>query len=231
MKAVVVYVKDHEVSEQHKDRLVASLDKHGWDYEVWEGATPDTLDEKEFPYKDLSGGRLASFKQNEPRKYPIKKSCIFNHLRFAKRVISEGKPMIFLEHDQLVTGPLPSIKFKDYCQLNIDYAFRKPSVLANYGQFTDWDLSFMRPANTYPFPGNYPLKYYKPSIYFGAKMVPGTGAYALSPRGAKKLLAAAKKNGIEQSDFMYNEDVLQLEAYNPSPVKFQPTNPNLSHGL
>lgn len=231
MKAVVVYVKGHEVSEQHKDRLVASLDQYGWDYELWEGVTPDTIEEEDFPFKDLEGGRLQSFKTNEPRKYPIKKSCVFNHLYFAQRVLYDNEPMIFLEHDQLVCAPPPEIIFRDYCQLNTEYAFKPPSVLANYPQFVKWDNTSPKLHGAHEFGFGYPLKYYKHSIYHNKAMVPGTGAYALSPSGAKKLLDAAKRNGLEQSDFFYNEGVLNIETLFPSPVKFQDTNPNLSHGL
>ena len=77
----------------------------------------------------------------------------------------------------------------------------------------------------------YDLGYHKESIYHGAMMTPGTSAYILTPRGAKKLLSAAEKHGLEQSDFIINNDVLNMEYIYPSPVKFQKVNPNLSHRL
>jgi GR25 family glycosyltransferase involved in LPS biosynthesis len=77
----------------------------------------------------------------------------------------------------------------------------------------------------------YDLGYHKESIYHGAMMTPGTSAYILTPRGAKKLLSAAEKHGLDQSDFIINNDVLNMEYIYPSPVKFQKVNPNLSHRL
>lgn len=231
MKAVVVYVKGHEVSEQHKDRLVKSLCEHDWDYSLMEGLTPDTVDKFPYKYKDLPGGRLESFATNEPNKYPIKKACVLNHVRFAIRVLYEHKPMILLEHDQLVCAPPPKISFDEFCVLNMDHAFKPPSVLANYPAFTSWDSKYQRPSGIYDIPDTYPLQYYKHSKYRTSLMTPGTGAYALTPKGAKKFMQAVEQHGLEQSDFLFNSFVVKLQAVHPSPVKFQPTNPNLSHGL
>ena len=61
-------------------------------------------------------------------------------------------------------------------------------------------------------------------------MTPGTVAYIVSPVGAKKLLEAIKKHGIEQSDFHINEANVPLSYMHPSPVIYN-TNLNTSHNL
>jgi GR25 family glycosyltransferase involved in LPS biosynthesis len=229
MKSVVVYVKGHEVSERHKNKLVQTLERYDWDYELMEGVTPDTLDQYE-SYDDLVDGRLGGFKTSEPVKYPIKKSCVTNHLRFAQMVIDRNEPMIFLEHDQFIVSKPIDIEFEDYCQLNTEYAFKPPTALAQ-SRFIEWDKNQTPTLGVSELPEDWPLLYYKKSIYMGSKMVPGTGAYALSPSGARKLLDAVKQHGMEQSDFLYNTNVMKIETVFPSPVRFQSTNPNLSHGL
>ena len=62
-------------------------------------------------------------------------------------------------------------------------------------------------------------------------MIPGTAAYAISPKGAKKLLRAAKDIGIDQSDFFINTHNIKIDYVNPSPVKFNSKNLNTSHRL
>ena len=60
-------------------------------------------------------------------------------------------------------------------------------------------------------------------------MTPGTAAYMLTPAGARKLLRAAEKHGLEQSDFIINERNMKLQYITPSIVKFNKRNLNLSH--
>ena len=67
------------------------------------------------------------------------------------------------------------------------------------------------------------------TIYKGHNMTPGTAAYMLTPAGARKLLRAAEKHGLEQSDFIINERNLKMEYISPSIVKFNTRNLNLSH--
>lgn len=230
MKTVLIYVEGHSESELCRETCETSLKKWGWDYEPIGGITPKTLDESEFPFKDVEGGRLQSFRVNEPHKYPIKKSCLFNNLRFATKVYDAGESMIFLEHDTEVIGRCEIPFFQDFLFLSMDYAFKPPSVLSEKN-FSGWQQNYQKPlTRVYEFPRHmYPLKYYKDSVWSNSMMVPGTSAYALSPYGAEKLLKAVEKHGLEQSDYIYNSKVLHLEALNPSIVKLQKYNPNLSH--
>lgn len=235
MKARVIYVEGHEVSVRCKNELVKSLEIYDWDYEVVSGVTPSTLVEEEFPYQDLEGGRLESFRLNsdpvEQKKYYNKKSCLFNHLRFAQDVIDADEPMIFLEHDVKVTAKTPSATdVSDFCFLNIDSAFKPPATL-NIPWLNQWYDEHPHQLGLQPFPSDFPLTYYKNSKYFGRNMVPGTSAYILTPQGAERLFFAVKEFGLEQSDFIYNSGVVYMQYMYPSPVRFQNINPNLSHTL
>ena len=105
----------------------------------------------------------------------------------------------------------------------MDYALNEDHALGKY----KWRPPFEMGVTT--FPRNYPLKYYRPTIYKGHNMTPGTAAYMLTPWGAEKILKAVEKNGLEQSDFIINERNLKLQYITPSIAKYQKRNLNLSH--
>jgi len=223
MKVRIVYVKDNEQSKAQAEQSLKSWLDYGWDAELWEGITPETLSRAVFPYWDMPGGRLSAFKENEPHKYPIKKACLYNNLQFAQDVIQYNQPMIFAEHDTLCLSEYRGFWADEFCFLAMDYAFQPPTALAKY----KWRPPFEMGVN--PFPRNYPLQYYRDTVYKGHNMTPGTAAYMLTPTGARKILKAVEKHGLEQSDFIINARNLKLEYISPSIVKFNTRNLNLSH--
>ena len=80
-------------------------------------------------------------------------------------------------------------------------------------------------------PENYPLKYYRENIWTDSLMVPGTGAYAITPKGAERMLDTVDIFGIDQSDFMLNSYNINIQYVLPSPVKFNSTNLSTSYGI
>ena len=62
-------------------------------------------------------------------------------------------------------------------------------------------------------------------------MAPGTASYAITPNGAKKLLDAADKYGLDQSDFFINSFNVEMNYIHPSLAKFNETNLQTSHGF
>lgn len=234
MLTCVIYVKGNEASETAVAKTVASLECKKWDYALVEGVTAKTINHDEFPFPVLKGSRLESFQLNkskeEQRKFLTKKACLFNNLRLARFVIEKNQPAIFMEHDIVVTTEQPnSLGVKDFCFLNMDGAFFPPSAL-NKPHLRAWYQQHPHKLGIQDFPYNYPLRYYKESIYYGSAITPGTSAYILTVSGAKKLLKSAEI-GLEQSDFIINSNVMELQYLYPSPVKFQKVNPNLSHIL
>lgn len=227
MKAHLIYVATHAQSVAQAHVALNSFVEHKWDVQLVEGITPDTLNEKDFSYNNLSNSRFADFYRENKRKYYVKKSCLFNNLKFAERVIEADQPMIFLEHDTLAIASLPDFDFDEYCFLSYQYAFNPPGALAK-PPYNRYKLTGLQGVNDFPL--DYPVKYYHKSIYNGARLTPGTAAYALSPKGARKILAAASK-GLEQSDYIINSYNVRLQYLWLSPVKYQKENLNLSHNL
>lgn len=229
MKARIHYVKGHAGSEAQANTASSSFTRHGWDVELVKGVTPVTLDPDEgYLSGDLKGGRLESFRTSEPTKYNIKKACFINNVRHWRKVLEVGKPMAFVEHDAICVGSPPPMVNAQFVFLAMEYAL-KQKVFEGRADLRNY--TFKKPSmGIAPFPENYPLRYYKESIYKGSRMTPGTVAYIVSPVGAKKLLEAVQKHGIEQSDFHINEFNVALSYMHPSPVKYN-VNLNTSHNL
>lgn len=227
MKVQIHYI-DTEASRKQAAVSLNSFKRYGWDAELYEGITPTTLVENDFPYKDLKNGRLEAIRFNEPQKYLIKKSCLFNNLKFAERVVEANKPMIFAEHDSLCIAGAEEWSFVDYLFMSFEYAFEPPTALAKE-PYTSYKTPLQHGISD--FPHDYPLRYYRDTLYNNHIMSPGTACYALSPTGAKKILAAAERNGLEQSDFIYNTYNLSMQYLNPSPVRYQKVNLNTSHKI
>lgn len=228
MKGQIVYIKGHKESEKQARDSYKTFISNGWDVQLVQGITPKTLDESEFDYPLIEGGRLHDMKSKGESKYFIKKSCISNQIRMWRKCVEENVTMVFIEHDAICISPM-KYEVDELLCLNIDYAFKPPSVLANYPNLN----SYMSPPTIAPQPlaDDYPLLYYKANKYKGSKMIPGTAAYAISPKGAKKLLECAEKNGIDQSDFFINTYNIKIDYVTPSPVKFNGVNLNTSHGF
>jgi GR25 family glycosyltransferase involved in LPS biosynthesis len=230
MKGRIVYIEGREDSEKQAKQAYDSFKKYNWDVELFVGIMPKTINEKDFPYPDVENGRLQGIHKNEPQKYLTKKSCLFNNLTFFKDVVDTNEPMAFIEHDAVCIGPYENRWiFRDFLFLSLDYCFKPPTVLSNYPHLNKWSPPFTM-NGVKAFPEDYPLRYYKDTIYKGYMMSPGTAAYCVTPGGARKLLDAAEKNGLEQSDYHINSKNVLMEYVYPSPVKYNKVNLNTSHG-
>jgi len=224
MKSQIVYIKGHAKSEEQANDALKSFQRYNWDVELHEGYTPKTI--PDIP-SIVENSRLHNFKEENYNKYLTKVSCALNHLQFWKKVIEYNQPMAFLEHDAIAVDSLQNVNFKDYLILNAEYVFRPPNKLGiqKYQSFSFQGFGVNKLDNTYP------LTYYRDNVWKGSFMVPGTGAYVISPSGAKKMLAAVEKYGLDQSDFMLNSFNLDIEYILPSPVKFNKVNLSTSYGI
>jgi len=229
MKGFIHYVASHKGSVEQAKQSYDSFVKHGWDVELVEGITPETLVESEFDYPLIKGGRLIGFRSENNRTYQIKKSCLSNQIRLWRKVVEMDEPMAFIEHDAICIAPYNNDSFDELLCLNIEYAFQPPSVLGTLSHLKGYKapLAF----SPKPLDIGYPLRYYKSNVYKNHPMMPGTAAYVVSPKGAKRLLASAEKYGIDQSDFFINTHNVNIEYISPSPVKFNTKNLNTSHKL
>ena len=228
MKVKITYVKGHVDSEAQSAQALYSFETHRWNAELNVGVTPETINEKDFTDKIIYNGRLADFKKENYRKYLVKKSCLFNNLKFCEHVIEADEPMVFAEHDAVCIRDYEPFDFDEFCFLSLEYAFQLPTTLAK-PPLDKWKIPTT--VGVSDFPNDYPLRYYRKNHCYGYAMTPGTAAYALSPKGARKILHAAEAHGLDQSDFIINNYNIRLQYLYPSPVRYNSENLNLSHRL
>jgi len=229
MKGQIVYIEGHAESVQQAQESLTSFQKNNWEVELVKGVTPktvkDTVEYKEF--KIIEDSRLFNFEKENYNRFLTKLSCAINHVKFWKRVVNENETLAFLEHDSISVMDFSNIQFNDYLILNAEYVFKPPSKL-NLNQFRNYEWSGF---GINKLSQNYPLKYYRNNIWKDSFMVPGTGAYAITPKGASKMLEAIEKCGMDQSDYMLNSFNIELQYILPSPVKFNSVNLSTSYGI
>ena len=228
LKGQITYIKGHKDSEKQASQSLASFQKFkNWDITLEEGLTATTAPMiAEFNNRIIEESRLHNFKVENYDRFCTKMACAINHLVFFRKVVTADEPMVFLEHDAVCLESWGGYEFDDYLCLNAEFVFRPPNKLG-LRQFKDYNfLGF----GVRDFPEDYPLLYHKDNIWKNSKMAPGTGAYAITPKGAKKMLHAITTLGIDQSDFMINSSNLRMQLLMPSPVKFNSTNLSTSYG-
>ena len=62
-------------------------------------------------------------------------------------------------------------------------------------------------------------------------MMPGTAAYAITPKGAKRLIENLSTTGWEQSDYFINTFNVKIQTASPEYFTFKLKNLNMSHGI
>lgn len=223
IKGQIVYLPDNKESVGQANQALQSFQDKGWDVELVEGITPETLESRGRVTELLEGGRLTHFE--DPR-LTIKKSCVNNHILFWDKVVAHNETMAFIEHDSIAIDPPQHWDFEDLLILNMEYVF-------NFGALRGKGLNrkFNPEFGLNDVPEDYPLKCKVPNSPFkGSSMMPGTAAYAITPQGARKMLDVVYKKGIDQSDYIINSMNLKLQYVIPSPVKFNTRNLSTSNG-
>lgn len=221
MKAFIIYVKGHEKSEQYAKASLKSCEGSGFDAELLEGVTPDTIDQHE-QYPEIENGRATFFKREDTKKYLTKKSCFTNHIRVWKKCIELNEPVAFIEQDAYCIANWNNVIFDELLILNINSAFKQP-VFDDIRNKPSFDLG----KKVYK---NSPLVYNKDNIWKDSPMIPGTAAYAITPKGANRLLKNLETYGWDQSDYFINTYNVNMEYMIPEYFTFKFKNLNMSHG-
>jgi len=223
----ILYIEGHKESLNQARGALQSFKKHGFNkIKLRQGITPSTLDRLSFDFPVLKNSRLDSFRKNT-KKFLTKLSCLHNTLLFCTEVLEKNKPMLSAEHDCICEKSFEQIEVTDFCFLNYDTAFDYTCL--NKKKFKKYKNCSRAGINL--FPKDYPLTYKYKTIYEGAVLTPGLAGYILTPTGARKILNAVSKNGLEQCDLLINSDVLKLEYIYPSICTYNPNNLKTSHGF
>lgn len=224
MKGQLVYIKSHQKSILQSEEALRSFKTYGWKIERHAGITPKTLGDHP---PIIENSRLWQFKKEKNTKFKTKLSCALNNYNFWHKVVETGETMAFIEHDAICVGFSEPWEFEDYLILNAEHVFRPPNKL---GVSAFSHFSFPKRKGINDLPKDYPLPYRHENKWKGYNMAPGTGAYAITPQGAQKMIDAVKQS-FDQSDFMINEHNVKIQYVYPSPVKFNKINLSTSYGI
>ena len=225
MKGILTYIKGHAESTKQAQESLASYKKFGWDIEMVPGVVPATLDRSVFPYPILKNGRLAKFEGN---RLDTKISCLFNNLLFCQKVLEENNLLVKLEHDSICIAEWDDSYTKDivdFCFLSYTTAFELGGSHKSKKNFKTESIIGIN-----QFPDNYPIITKVNTVWKHSIRPPGTAAYILTPAGAKKILQAISNYGLEQSDYIINSMVLNMQYIYPSVATYN-KNLRTSHGF
>lgn len=231
MFAQIIYIEGHKKSEESANRCLTSCDVYGYSASKVQGITPITLPIAEEKYKlfPLTNSRAWDYEtQNQPY-LKTKKSCFLNHVIFWEKVVTTNDIGIFLEHDALATTIWDDPNFTEVLCLNMKSAFDFNRNLNKDGKGESFTYKNTLPRVLRDMQSK--LVYLKNNLFKGAILIPGTAAYAITPKGAERLLKSLKINGWDQSDFFINTKNVNIQYADPDYFKFNGENLKTSLGF
>jgi len=201
MKAIVIKLKDVDISEQLAQECIASGKENGLII---------------YPFNGVYGEEQISAKHSEfgirPWKEKMKKGrlgvkgCFLSHYSIWLHCIEINEPIMIFEHDAVVLRKIPNniaSMFDEFLMLDPYNKMQK-----NYGTLhqTDADLSIQEYFNDNS-QQKYGLKY---------QYAMGLQAYIIKPSAAVKLRDTAKQDGYYPADMQCHKGILNIQAVYPS---------------
>jgi len=232
MKAFVVFVPQVAGSREHALTVLESIQAHqGWEAELLPGTTPDTLPlyQQWFPLIDQSPSRIEGFREHAHDTYLTKMSCFYNHVRVWHRAIELDEPVAFIEHDAVCVRDWNQPKFRQVLILNARSALRQSIIRKHL--IKNGHLAKMNLLQNIVADWLVPITNRHTEADDAPVMMPGTAAYAVTPKGAARLLHRCLYMGWEQSDHFINRHSSDIEYYTPDYFDLRLKNLQLSHGL
>lgn len=227
MKSFIIYVKGNTDSEEYARVCINSLHE-GFEGELFEGVQRSTLsewDKQTGNLEPMESSRAEGHRLDTIKRYETKKSCFLNHVRLWKRCVELDEPIAVLEHDSYCIRSWDNIQFDELLILNITSAFNQKvfNSLRPQVHAIEWGFGISSYDKS-------PLIYNKNENFRGGLMMPGTAAYAVTPKGAKRLLSHLYL-GWEQSDYYINTKSVNIQYMIPEYFSFKLPNLRMSHGV
>ena len=227
MKAFIIYIKNHTKSEEYANTCLSSCNNK-FQAELSEGVTPESLDhyEKVHDFTRIVPSRVNNFYKENKTLFYTKKSCFMNHVRLWHKCVELNHPIAIIEQDSFCIKNWDNIQFDELLILNVKSAFNQKVFehlwkKHNKPLFNDGVQDYN--ANV--------LKYYFDNKFKNHHMMPGTAAYAITPKGAKRLIENLSTTGWEQSDYFINTFNVKIQTASPEYFTFKLKNLNMSHGI
>lgn len=222
MKALIIHTL-HKKSIEYANKTLNSFSGHiGWEPELFEGVTVQTLQKFEELYdiKIKKESRAITFSSDL---FKVKKSCFLNHYRLFHKCLEINEPLAVIEHDSHCIGDWIDLKFDDILIMNYNSAIRQ-HVFKNI-----WNKNPLITKNGLS-DIDFSVKYKFEERLKAESAIPGTAAYAITPSGAAKMLKAIHTYGWDQSDYVINTGYVRIQCLNPELFTFKLPNLRMSHG-
>jgi len=229
MKAYIIHIKGNEKSEYTANLALESCQQYEYEAELFDGITPDTLNEWDKKYNltvmkpshmydrqiGLNGSKYT---------YECKYSNFLNHYTLWNKCVELDENIVILEHDALAVESWKVKNFDELLVLNIYSGLYQPLF--------DCDLKpdITTGINDYRNPY---LVYRSDNLWRHGSMIPGSAAYAISPKGAKRLIDNVIKHGWDKADYIINSKSVHMQYIYPEYFKFSHhivENQRTSHG-
>ena len=231
MKAFIIHINHQSSIEYAQAALNSFSGFKGWEPELFEGVALDTLPkyEKLYPLKTKSPSRAEDFFKKNKKKYQIKKCCSMNHYRLFNKCVELNEPIAVVEHDSHCVGDWEDFDFQDILVMNAASAIKqktlKPVWKINQHPIEQGvhDINFNGLRYKFDYGG-------VGEISDLPHIMPGTAAYAVTPKGARKMIEVYETKGWEQSDFIINTGHVRIQTIMPELFTFELPNLSMSHG-
>lgn len=230
-KAFVIHLDENKTSVKTAKWAVESSVKHGLGAQLFSGITPDTLHKWESKYKLEKDVMKPSHmydrqigKNGSNFTYQCKYSNFLNHYTLWHECLELDKTIVILEHDVLCIRNWDTPSFNELLVLNIHSGLYNP------------EFEKLQKPNLHTGIHNYEnkfLDYKSKNLWQGAGMIPGSAAYAVSPRGATRLIENVKLHGWDKADYIINTKSVHMEYAMPDYYQFSHhliSNQRTSHG-
>lgn len=232
MKAFIIHVDTNSTSVEYANKVMHSFaGKMGWEPELFVGVNLNTLSEYEQKYNISTKrkSRAEDFFKTDIKRYTTKKCCSLNHYRLFRICLEINEPIAVIEHDSFCIDSLPThIEWEDVLVLNGNSALKQSQLYPIKHKNKELiKTGFANGINDICIDG---LVYRHDPEINGSHLMPGTAAYAITPRGAKKMIDVYENIGWEQSDFIINTAYVRIQTIVPELFTFKLPNLSMSHG-
>lgn len=228
MKAYIIHITDNDQSVHTASLALESSWENGLDAKLFSGITPSTL--QNHVKNGLSVMRPSHMYDRQvgingtKHTYECKYSNFMNHYMMWESCVAADEPFVILEHDVIMVRPWDDPEFDEMLVLNIHSGLHEK-------QF-DRILKPELKEGVHPYVNPY-LIYRSKNRWEHAGMIPGSAAYAISPKGAKRLIDNVKKYGWDKADYIINNKAIKMEYSYPDYFTFSHhivPNQRTSHG-
>lgn len=228
LKTFIIHIKGNKKSEYVAKLALESCLENGYNASLFEGITPKTLAKWDKKYNlevikpshmydrqiGLNGTRYT---------YECKYSNFLNHYTLWDKCIQLNEPIVILEHDVVAVKEFNE-EFDELCVLNLHSGLHQDI----FDSILKPDLSEGIHTYTNPY-----LVYRASNRWQHAGMIPGTAAYAITPKGAKRLKYNVKTYGWDKADYIINTKSVHMQYAYPDPLELSHDivpNQRTSHG-